>query len=301
MIDLDQALRNLDPARDAAPPTAEPARYQRLQAAATGQDTHRSDPGPRRSLGSWRLGRRPRPAVFALVAACALAVIAVIAQGLLAPAPSATAAVNAAADRLAAATSGHIWAEWLNPEGQQIAVGDFAGANIQFTLSNRYPGQPAKDSDQQFIGIGTHLWVLRQGSWQLQPAEAGGQMYPFTQSSAAVIKALASGSTLTTSQHGPTSTTYRVVPDQQVVDALRRLRPGELSWFDLEHPEQVASATITVTDGIATAVDITFRPGWIHRSYSGRFSDFGKPVVITAPGPIPATRPTPMFSTAASR
>lgn len=180
IIDHDQALRDLDPARDAAPPTAEPARYQRLQAAATGQDTHRSDFDPRRSLGSWRLGRRPRPAVFALVAACALAVIAVTAQGLLAPAPSATAAVNAAADRLAAATSGHIRGEWINPEGQQIAVGDFAGANIQFTLSNRYPGQPAKDSAQQFIGIGTHLWVLRQGSWQLQPAEAGGQMYPFT-------------------------------------------------------------------------------------------------------------------------
>ncbi len=287
---LDQLLTDLDPAREAPAVVPGTPRYERLQAAATGRAA-----GPNRSAR--RHVVRRRPLLASLAAAAAVALIALVANLLITPAPTAAAVLSAAADRLADARTGHIESTWLTKDGDRdssaVAVGDFSGADIRFsyTMTTQRPTPQTGNvvSHEEFVAVGGQVWVNRGDSWQLDPP--GEPLQPYAQASAALVKALADGVETAPTEDPGGVTSYRIHVDETARDALLAMKPGELSWFDMEKPQEVSAATITVTDGVVTGIRVEYRPGSRNVSYAATISDLGKPVTITAPVVASATTP----------
>lgn len=280
MTDLDRTLAALDPA--ASVPTLEPGteRFTRLLDAATGVTSRPATvrhPAARTGAPSHRLTRRR--VLIGVAAASLLAVGGVVGASMLTPVSPAV-AMGAAADRLAAATSGHLEGTWTYPDGSEsTATADFAGAALRIDVTRQDPGQTRRTTS--FIAVRDRTWQRLDGVWRL--VRTGEPQYPFAQASAAVVRAVVAGDNITTSTDDSGGTTYTVVVDPPVQKALLALRPGELSWFELEHPQVDSRIAITVTDNGISKIAWEERRDDGPYSYSGRITDLGKPVVITAP------------------
>ncbi len=290
--ELQDRLSGLDPTVGDGPPSTGSARYASILEQAMSSDTHvspvaatsdreSSDRRAWRRRGSWRY-----------VAAAAAVAAGIFAFTTFTPgqAPSAEAAVAAAAANTGEATSLRV--DYERPNG--IDAGSFQG---EFSDGNAHLIGVYADGDVQsrefestIIGNTRYDELDDNGKILTSTMRAEGleAFAPFAESAQSVITAvLASGGTTavgTEKVRDMEATRYTTRLDDEGRASLKDLPVGQLQWFGLDLTDSVTRVDVWVAGGLIRKMVVQYDTPGGGDTATTEFYDFGADITISAPG-----------------
>lgn len=266
------AIAAIDPLDTGNPPAKGSARYDSILERAMhptveqtrsqpndGDDTDRPAAPARPPAG----GRRPSPRSRAAILALAAAVVAILAASvaLLVPGDevSPAAALTSAAATTREVTSLRADLTSEDPYGSHSSHIEVAGDDLRIETRGTYADGHVEGSTTTYSGNQAWKQILG-GEVETYTIDEDERPAPFAGSSAAVVTAaLRAGDVadLGQEQVGDVEAThYRIQADVAARRALGELSPGQLGWFELEHPAAVRTIDIWVADDLIRRIRV---------------------------------------------
>jgi hypothetical protein len=147
----------------------------------------------------------------------------------------------------------------------------------------------AVESDEFRVFIGDRGWTAEDAAGDGVPVRPEERNAPYAESSAAILDAAVSESTVTEvgvdDVRGVEATHYRVRLDAEAVRRLEQLPANQLSGFELEYPAEVRSLDVWIADGYVRRINVKQNfeaPG--STGTTVEFYDFGADITIEPPG-----------------
>ena len=293
--ELDALIGAVDPTRVDQPPHRESDRYRSILETAMATPTDHDDlteppaapidPDHGRVRGVGRNQRR-----WGLGAAAAMLVVVVVgaavalgSQGRTDPAdPTNTTPPTTALGEIAT-LRGQVT---ISPTGEasmrrSTILIDGDDAAIESTSTNTEGLEPSESASMFQIGA-TTCEVTDEGT-EVNPTDPANARARFGPSSAAVVAVLLSTATVVERTEdtvdGVTATRYALTATDETRGALSALSPGELSWFELEYPDQVDAVDLVVTGDVIRHIQVVTPD----QTSTTKFWDFNGDIAVVAP------------------
>lgn len=222
---------------------------------------------------------------YALVAA-ATVTIAVLGVIVLAThTPSAQAAVFEAATALGdiRTMEGHLVIS--SPAGIVTSTIRVDGKAFEARTRSTFTDGRVETSEQTVVD--GFLYETINGQTTRTPQGPGQQLSAFADASAALIKAVSTDAAIQSLPpddiDGELVERYDISPENDAVDAIARLDQGQLSWFELEYPDQVDTVSLWVHDGIVRQLEIRTGQSTTRISFENLNGEID---IVAPPGPF---------------
>lgn len=299
MTDDDRLLDDLaalDPAlTDPAPSSGSPRAHEILERAMTTADTdaernpsdrldepaERSDPHRTR-----RIGRRLVAAAAAAAAVLVVVGVVVVLEPDRDPTPAA--ALTQAAERTEEEQTLRSDYRWVDEDGEtRILRTDHDGDDLRRTYLTVGPDGAAVATGRSTVYIGDREWEI-DGDEVMPIPDPDGHNAPYAQSSAAIVGAAVSETTVTElgeqDVRGTPATHYRIDLDAAAIGRLEDLPTNQRSAFELEYPSNIRRLDVWIADGHLRRIQViqdyeaADSPGT-----TVEFYDFGADITIEPP------------------
>jgi hypothetical protein len=195
-------------------------------------------------------------------------------------APSAQAAVRAAAEILRESQSLEARLTTWSPEHRLEATLRTDGDAFHLVTETTYADGHEETSEQTVVG--GYIFETIGGATTRTPVAPGNAPASFVDSSAAVVEATvtgADGDAIESKTTAGSSTQYDISPGPEARRALSRLKPNQLAWFELEDPTRVETLRLWITGDVIRELEI--RSG--SQTSRIRFGSLDKDTEIVAP------------------
>lgn len=237
-------------------------------------------------------GRRPRILAAAGIAAIVLAVVGVLVtlepDRELTPAAAVTEAADRTGDELTLRSE---YRQDDDQGGLTVIRTEHHGGDVRRRFSRiDADGVEHTDvgGDEVTVYIGDTGWIVDGGEITEVPAPADERNAPYAVSSAAIIDAAATESTVTEvgeeDVRGAATTHYRIRLDDAAIRRLSALPTNQRSGFELEYPDNVRSLDVWISDGYLRRIRVIQDfEGPDSPGTTVEFYDFGADITIEPP------------------
>lgn len=280
---LKSALSVADPTRSDLPPAKGSRRYSSILEAAMRSEPAKAGLDARdrkRTTQTWWSTRR-----LALTAAAVVVVLAALTWGILRPGhePSAVAAVQAAAAKTGGSQTLRANLTIERPDGSSsITRGEMNGPDVRIATEHR--STDGQVTSEAIIVVGDTMWETTTAGETTKSAVApDDRLVAFGEACEAVLNAALRAEQVTDAGadtvRGTEAKHYSIAVDSAARSALEGLSPGELAWFELEYPNEVATIDVWVANGLVHRITVRGEMG----TSTTDFYDFGANLTIQPP------------------